>query len=491
MKNIFNSILIIFFLSATVGCMDELDKDPIGIITPDQLNTEISAATMESAVLNAYTPLKNTLNGVVPGWRWDLGTVFRNDIVLQDIASNDMNKKWSPDGDQPWMDEVGNFTFNSENQAFNGIWVYDYEGISNANQAIGFLTDSELTAVAGLSDAEINQLLSEAYFLRAYYYFDLVNNFGDVPLVLTKPATFEEAFTLSERAPKALVLEQVSADLTDAKSIATNEKYPNTTDLSRASKGAIIALQAKVALFGEDWNSVLNLITELDGLGNYSLNANYFDNFDVNFEFSDNEVIFAYDHRSDETPNNTNGLRDVVGWGFFAPTDDFVAAFEPNDPRLLFTTTADPNNKASYKIRGSVADNPDYGNKVYIRYADVLLWKAEALIENTDLSDAIAIINQIRTRARTSETADGSVVPPGTLPNRPSSTNAAEVMGWLMAERRVELGFESQRFNDLKRWETAQSELSSKGFKSKNYLYPIPQRDIDKSGGVITQNPDY
>lgn len=138
MKNIFNSILIIFFLSATVGCMDELDKDPIGIITPDQLNTEISAATMESAVLNAYTPLKNTLNGVVPGWRWDLGTVFRNDIVLQDIASNDMNKKWSPDGDQPWMDEVGNFTFNSENQAFNGIWVYDYEGISNANQAIGF-----------------------------------------------------------------------------------------------------------------------------------------------------------------------------------------------------------------------------------------------------------------------------------------------------------------------------------------------------------------
>ena len=305
------------------------------------------------------------------------------------------------------------------------------------------------------------------------------------------PESFEEALEASVRSSKEEVLAQVASDLTTAKSLASSAKYPDPIDPWRVSKGAIIALEAKVALFAQDWPTVLSLITALDGLGNYNLNAEYFDNFDADLEFTDDEVIFAYDHRSNESPNNTNGLRDVVGWGFFAPTYDFVAAFEPNDPRLLYTTTADPNNKASYKIRGSVADNPDYGNKIYIRYADVLLWKAEALLETGDLSGAVAIINQIRARARTSSTADGSAIPAGTLTDRGSSSNSTEIKGWLMHERRVELGFESQRFNDLKRWGIAEAELSSKGFQSKHNLYPIPQRDIDKSGGTITQNSGY
>ena len=239
--------------------------------------------------------------------------------------------------------------------------------------------------------------------------------------------------------------------------------------------------------------TVISLVSELDALGFYSLNANYFDSFDAEKEFADDEVIFAYDHRSDETPNNTNGLRFVIGWGFFAPTNDFVAAFEPNDPRLLYTTTADPGDKRSFKIIGSTTDMIDYGNKIYIRYADVLLWKAEAMNETGDNAGAVTIINQIRTRARTGDTADGSVIPAGTLPDRGSSTSQSEIKDWLMAERRVELGFESQRFNDLKRWGTAQSVLSAlgKNYQSHNDLYPIPQRDIDKSGGTITQNVGY
>lgn len=493
MKNIFNSILIIFFFTTLVGCTDELDNAPIGLLTEEMLSTEIALVTLEASVSSSYRPLKNTLNGVVPGWRWDLGTVFRNDIVLQDIASGDMNKKWNPDGDQPWMDKVGDFTFTPENQAFNGIWVYDYIGINGLNLAIGFLTDTETVQKAGMTAARKDQLLSEAYFLRAYYYFDLVNNFGDVPLLSETPPTFQDALEVAVRAPKEEVMAQVNADLSLAKSLASNTKYPDPIEPWRASKGAIIAMQAKIALFNEDWSAVLNLISELDALGYYSLNANYFDSFDANLEFADNEVIFAYDHRSNETPNNTNGLRYVIGWGFFAPTDDFVAVFEPNDPRLLYTTTADSGDKRSFKIIGSTTDMIDYGNKVYIRYADVLLWKAEAMNETGDYAGAVAIINQIRTRARTSPTADGSVIPAGTLPDRGSSTNASEIKDWLMSERRVELGFESQRFNDLKRWGTAQSVLSAlgKNYQSHNDLYPIPQRDIDKSGGTITQNPGY
>ncbi len=493
MKNIFKSIVMVFFFTTLVGCVDELEKDPIGLLTPEQVDSNPSAVTLESSVISSYGTLKSTLNGIIPGWKWNLGTVFRNDIILQDIASNDMNKKWNPDGDQPWMDELSDFSFTSENQAFNGIWVYNYEGISRVNLAISFLTDAEIVQGSGMSDARRNQLLSEAYFLRAYYYFDLVNNFGDVPLVLASPESFDEAFSVSVKAPANEIRAQVNQDLTDAKALAVNDKYPVPAEPWRASKGAIIALQAKLALFNEDWSTVLSLVSELDALGNYSLNANYFDSFDANLEFTDNEVIFAYDHRSNETPNNNNGLRFVVGWGFFAPTDDFISAFEANDPRLLYTTTGTSTDKRSFKIIGSTTDMIDYGNKVYIRYADVLLWKAEAMNNTGDPTGAVTIINQIRARARTSQTADGSVIPSGTLPDRASSTSQSEVMGWLMSERRVELGFESQRFNDLKRWGTAQSVLTALGrnFQEHNNLYPIPQLDIDKSGGSITQNPGY
>lgn len=495
MKYIYNSIIVVFFFTAIMGCTNELDNDPIGLLTMDQVDSNPSITTLESSVFSSYQPLKNTLNGIIPDWRWDLGTVFRNDIILQDMASNDMNKKWNPDGDQAWMDRVAEFSFTPENQAFNGIWVYDYEGISRANLAISFLTDAELVQSTGMSEARKNQILAEAYFLRAFYYFDLVNNFGDVPLVLRAPDSFEEAFAVSVRASAEEVRTQINLDLSAAKAIAPDVKYPDASEPWRASKGAIIALQAKVALYVEDWATVLSLISELDALGFYSLNANYFDSFDASLEFSDNEVIFAYDHRSGEIPRNGNGFGAVTSWGFFAPTEDFLNAFEANDPRLLYTI--DVPNKHSSKILGSTSDylgNDDSpGNKVFIRYADVLLWKAEALNETGGYADAIAIINQIRTRARTSPTADGSIIPVGTLPDRGNSTDASIIKEWIMSERRVELGFESQRFNDLKRWGTAKTVLTALGrnFQDHNNLYPIPQRDIDKSGGSILQNVGY
>ncbi|MEO1013121.1 MAG: RagB/SusD family nutrient uptake outer membrane protein, partial [Bacteroidota bacterium] len=283
-----------------LGCTDQLEKDPIGLLTEKQVDSDPSSVTIESSVVSAYEPLRNTLNGVITGWRWDLGVVFRNDIILQDVASGDVNKKYAADGDQAWMDELSTFNFTAENQAFNGIWVYDYEGISRSNLAIDFLTNADVVERAGLDGTRRDQLLSEAYFLRAYYYFDLVNNFGDVPLVLKTPDSFEEAFSVSVRAPATEVLEQVNQDLAEAKTLASNEKFQDAAEPWRVSKGAIIALQAKLALFAEEWPSVLSLISELEGLGHYRLNENYFDSFDASREFAEDEVIFAYDHSSDQ-----------------------------------------------------------------------------------------------------------------------------------------------------------------------------------------------
>lgn len=482
-------------LTSSVGCKKYLYNDPIGRITPDQVDLDPKYATVASSVQYSYQMLSNTFN-LLGQWDWNGGTVLRNDFVLHDIASGDMLKKWNPDGDQAWMDQVGAFTFSPEGPAFNGQWLYDYEGITRVNQAIAYLTNPDIPTKIGLEENLRKRWLGEMLFLRAFYYFELVNHFGDVPLLLKPLQNFQDAYAVARRTPKAEVWNQINADLSEAKGLLPNTKYADNNEKWRVSRGAVIALQAKAALFNEKWNDVITLVNELQTLGFYDLNANYFDNFSVAKEFAEDEVIFAYDHKTGSNPRNGNSLNAVMGWGFIAPSTDFLNEFEAGDPRRLYTINIP--DQASYKLLGTLdlsnKGNEDApSNKIYIRYADVLLWKAEALNETNQPAAAIGLINEVRQRARTTPTADGSVIPGGTLPDRNIAvTDKAQINTWLRHERRVELGFESQRFNDLKRWRIAKQVLTAMGknFQDRHYLYPIPQGEVDKSGGTITQN-DY
>lgn len=495
MNTRYNAAASMLVIAVFSSCTD-LHKDPIGLLTPEQVNAEPTLNTVTSSVSSSYQMLASTLN-LLGDWKWELGTVFRDDFILADIASDDMKKKWNPDGDQAWMDQVQSFNFTASNQAFNGQWTYDYEGISRANQAISYLTDAAVTTRIGIDPALKNRLLGEVYFLRAFYYFDLVNNFGDVPLLLTPLKSFSDAYSVAKRETKANVYTQISSDLAQAKTLLPNSKYSDATETWRASRGAVLAMQAKVALYNGRWAEVISTVSELQALNFYSLNANYFDSFAVATEATETEVIFDYDHQSGQSPRKGNGLCAPLDWGFIAPTDNFLAEFESGDPRLDYTVNVPL--KAVYKLLGSTntlyRGNDDApSNKIYIRFADALLWKAEAHNELAQYPQAIAIINAIRTRARTSVTVAGTLPPAGTLPDRSlASTDKAQIKAWLVHERRVELGFESQRFNDLKRWQTAQQVLTAvaKNFQAHHYLYPIPQGEIDKSGGTITQNPGY
>ncbi|MFV8375036.1 RagB/SusD family nutrient uptake outer membrane protein [Flavobacterium sp. GSP11] len=485
---------LILGLMLLVSCQDELTQDPIGLTTLEQANTTPTLNTLEKSVSSSYQLLSNRLN-ILAQWDWAGGLVFQNDYIMQDIASDDMEKKWSSDGDQPWIDEINNFTFTSTNGGPNGLWKYDYEGIKRINAAIELLTKADIETVTGITAARKNQLLGEAYFLRSYYYFSLVTNFGDVPLILSPVKTYQEAFDVAVRADKGLVWDKIKSDLVLAKALLPNSKYSSTTEKWRVSKGAVIALQAKSALYTQKWAEVITLVDELAPLG-YSLNTNYFDNFSTAKEYTDNEVIFSYDHQSNTTPRKGNGICAPLGWGFFAPSTDFLNSFEPNDPRKLYTVDAANQNvnKILGSLNGANKGNDDAPtNKVYLRYADALLWKAEAMNETGNYPGAIAIINQIRARARTSVTALGTIPPVGTLLNRATSTDKATVKGWLISERRAELGFENQRMLDLKRWGIAKAVMTAHGksFQDKHMLYPIPQSEIDASAGTLTQNPGY
>lgn len=489
MKNIFISLLITSL--TLVSCQDELNTEPTGLSTKEGL---VTVTVLENTISSSYQLLSNRLN-ILGDWDWNGGLVFQNDYIMQDIASDDMEKKWNSDGDQPWMDEINNFTFTSTNGGPNGLWKYDYEGIKRLNLGIELLTRSDIETVTGITADRKKQLLGEAYFLRSYYYFSLVTNFGDVPLILKPVESLDEAFAVSVRANKTLVWDRIKADLLLAQELLPNSKYSSTTEKWRVSKGAVIALEAKVALYNQKWTEVLPLVDQLAGLG-YSLNANYFDNFSVPKEYKDNEVIFSYDHQSNVVPKRGNGICAPLAWGFFAPSTDFLNSFEPNDPRKLYTVDV-PNqniNKMLGSTDGTNKGNDDApNNKVYMRYADALLWKAEALNETGDYAGAITIINKIRERARTTVTANGTLVPAGTLLDRPASSDKATIKKWLISERRAELGFENQRMLDLKRWGIAKEVMTAHGknFQDKHMLYPIPQSEIDASAGTLTQNAGY
>lgn len=491
MKRYYKLALLVGIISLA-SCEDDLTIIPIGVQTQDQADNTPTITILENLTRSSYEMLSNRLN-IIGEWNWAGGLVFQNDYILQDIASDDMEKKWNPDGDQPWMDEVNNFTFTSTNAGPNGLWTYNYEGIKRANTAIEHLTNPEIETITGISESRKNQLLAENYFLRSYYYFSLITNFGDVPLILRPVKTFEEAFEVAVRVDKGLVWEQIQSDLMLAKDLLPNSKYSSDTEKWRVSKGAVIALLAKSHLYTKDWSAVPPLVDELAGLG-FSLNAHYFDSFRT--EFTDNEVIFAFDHQTNAVPKRGNGICAPLGWGFFAPSTDFLNAFEPNDPRKSLTVNvADQNiNKMLGSLDGANKGNDDASNnKIYIRYGDALLWKAEALLELGNYGDAVVLINEIRNRARNTPDATGVVPPAGTLPDRPASNDPATIKGWLISERRVELGFENQRMLDLKRWGIAKQVMIAHGknFQDKHMLYPIPQAERDASAGTLTQNDGY
>ncbi|WP_028297760.1 RagB/SusD family nutrient uptake outer membrane protein [Olivibacter sitiensis] len=494
MKKIVKYAYLMGLCILTASCVK--DKDPIGLLTADQVNENPSVATLQSAVNSIYQPLANT-TGFLGDGSWDRGLYIRPNFVIEDIAAGDMNKKWASDGDQAWMDEIGRFTFTTENPGFNGIWTYDFEGISRANLAIDKLADPAVLQQAGIEQNLANRFLGEAYFLRAFYYFELVVNFGDLPLLIVPLESFNDAYNVSNRVDKEEIWNQIRSDLELATQLLPDSKLSSTEQAWRASRGAAIAMQAKVALYNKQWQLALEKIQLLESKNFYTLNENYFDSFNNAKEFQDQEVVFAYNHTQGALPRNGNGLGALLGWGFLAPSDDFIASFEANDPRLDYTVNV--SERLVYKLMGDLSaanrgngDSP--ANKILIRWADVLLWKAEALMETEQYPSAIALINQIRARARNTVTYDNSQVPNGTLPARSEQvTDKNIVKTWLMQERRAELGFEGHRFSDLRRWEVADQVLPAMGknFRPNHYLYPIPQREIDLSGGLLTQNDGY
>jgi hypothetical protein len=477
MRNcIYTSVL---FILLCTSCGDILDKEPLGRLDAD--NYFKTAEDAIQGVNAAYSPL--LMNNSNNNFYWTFGTLASEEALA------------GGDGSRPGIIEIDIMKHTASTQEINDFWKLNYAGIVQANTVIS------KTPLVDADDELKNRIIGEALFLRAYYHFILVQVFGDVPLILEIQAPDE---VLVFRSSKADVLAQVASDCQLAASMLPLSY--GGSDLGRVTKGAALALAAKAHLYLEDYDSVLSLISEIKSLGIYALQADYRNNFYDSTQ-NNSESVWEIQHANLElgVGNFLNqwwlSKKVEDGYGFAEVSMEFVNAFEANDPRLKFTVARHNEEyfgvvyKASFSSTGAsprkylqhtdeVSQKSDGGiNYTAIRYAEVLLWEAEALAELGRTAEALVPLEEVRARARAQATDPASTLPEIT------TTDQQELIDLIRHERLVELGFEMHRFFDLVRWGIA-ADVVDDFVVGKNEVFPIPQTELDLNPN-LSQNPGY
>lgn len=487
----FTSLLIIVLLST--ACSKFVDYNPhedFQITSDDYLKTADDYSKM---VIGVYSPLQ-----------W----IYANNVI-GDIASDNSVSGGENATDVIGFQQIDDYTTTTTNSYLTEAWKSCYEGINRAN----YLHENKTK----LDFVGKEALYGEVYFLRAYYYFELVRMFGDVPLFTAKRLTASDskAFT---RAPKADVYKQMEADLTAAIAVLP----PTNVQKGRVTKYAAQALLGKVLLYQGKYDAAAAMLENVIS-GPFNLVTNFGDIFlqsgengvESVFEVQYSNASPFYDWSNPGRGQGNLavqicGIRNLTGnspygqgWSINLPTANLASAFTAGDKRKDVTVLdIEAYSKAnpSFGITYTVAPYKNTGlyNQKYlprkgetsgqvelnylnnyrsIRFADVLLMAAEANNRATAPNDAKAqtYLNRVRQRAF------------GDNLHNITSTGATLKQA-IWDERRLELAMEGDRFFDLVR--TGQAATKITGFKAnKNELFPIPQQEIDISG--LTQNPGY
>lgn len=379
------------------------------------------------------------------------------------------------------------YRVNPDNIQSEDMYQSMYEVIFRANNVLNFIDVADAGNQA--------KYTAEAKVLRAYAYFKLVRLFGDVPLITTvvTPDQKELVFT---RAATTAVYAQIVSDLQEGVANLDNSHK------SRASKAAAQGLLAKVYLTqpSPNYSGAADLCQAIISSGNFALEGEFNDVF---YNELNDEIIFAIQYDSGNSQESqsfssefTATIRQGREDGHNIVNENLVADFLAiggnrteasywNAGRFLEVTKFLPEGSDITAVPPTYGPSPrDAGNDaIILRYADVLLMHAEAILAGrAETSDGTAIdsYNTVRQRAG--------------FDDRPSSLTQVA----LLQERRVELAFENQRFYDLLRFGVADevltahaAEMGYSSYNARQLLLPIPAREINLSGNILTQNPGY
>jgi starch-binding outer membrane protein, SusD/RagB family len=422
--------------------------------------------------------------------------------VFADIASDDAEKGGNP-GDQAEITYIDKFTANATNGIINNYWSFAYESVARSNNVI-----ANVPAIP-MDEITKNQIIAEAKFIRAYSYFNLVNIFGKVPLKLLHQITQAAIHVpLSEVSDIYL---QIEKDLSEAAAVLP-VSY-SSSEKGHVTNGAALAMLGKVSLYQQKWSEAIGYFQQVETQGIYHLLPNYADNFKLAFENS-SESIFEIQHLTGKNPFTGSGLNqwfapfDEGGYYFNAPTQSLVDAFERSstddvDPRLdasvgrdgqpwlngkIFSASWSPTGYLTKKhqqplseVSAALKGDGDL-NYIYMRYADLLLMKAEAFNEINNADSTKANLNKVRQRAR----ASFNGTPPADLLADITTSDQNLLRTTIQKERRVELAQEFHRYFDLMRWGKAIAEAAlgtDFNYETKRY-FPIPQAETDSNQSI-------
>lgn len=496
MKRIKHIKLPVFAFAAIAlmtGCNDEdfLDKKPEGYATVG----EFPAGGFEAQAFGLYGRMR-TEDGLTNWVRY----------WFQSIRSDDAAKGSTTTDAASFGTIFDSYQYSASENFAATNWNSHYRLIYDCNDLIEDINDMGAEA-----DEATLVNKAEACAIRAFAYFDLRRDYGEVPIVTVRVETPDDGIL-----PKSTVAEVDAQIVSDLNFAIEHLPLSWPQYLGRCTKGFARTLLGKLYLYQQNYTEALAQFTEVMGYG-YSLYPDY---KTLWLKSGDNssESIFEVQFTRVAGTNYSNnywesqGVRGSstwdLGWGFNVPTQNLVDAYETGDPRkeatILFSGGSDgttPNpltlpdspplpqpywNRKAYTLpseRSSFGENKNHwANIKLMRYADVLLMAAEAANELGQTGVATGYLNQVRARAR----AGNNAVLPDVI-----SGDQATVRSAIKHERRIEFALEGERFYDLVRWGDATSVLGGLGYQNKNRYYPIPQTAIDQFGGVLVQNPDY
>jgi hypothetical protein len=522
-----NNLFIVISLSLLIiitGCEKFLEEKPLDTLSPENFYKTSSDAIA-------------SVNGIYDVLR----VLYRSNIMRMDeVPSDDVYPGLTAD---PWYHRLDQYTFDPENETIIWTWRENYRGIARANAALYYIPQIEM------DESLKYRLLGETKFLRALFYFKLVQYYGDIPLV-TQVFTTLDGLNVP-RDSSALIYEQVIEDLEfAAEYLPLNYNgLPPENNLGRATSGAAKALLAKVYLTRGcmenlnqpvDFENAALYALEVIESGEYSLESNYEDVFFVDNQLTNKEVIFAWWAMEGTNQEGSEFTRSLLprtfankvingeGRSFFLPEKEAWSSYTIGDIRrdvnILWgepghyinyidyygdTIWTDFNGDSlnikidyphiwKYKDFNSQSSVNDNVNFPILRYADVLLMHTEALnyIHNGPTVEACEYINRVRERARNKAIdEDGLPIYWFSLPDYSPDqfSNAEEFLEAIMDERRWELMFEAHRWTDLVRWGKLIEVLKEAGIEhiqDHHTLYPIPQQEMDVNP-ALTQNTGY
>ena len=493
----------LFFVFVITGCTKILKQDVQGNYTIGNFFT--SDVNAQEAVNNAYKYLSFNSGATNAIW------------VLGDLASDDAVKGGSGAGDQPDYQNINQFNILTTNSAVEAVWQNYYNGVFTANVVIDGLTGNN-----NVSATMQAQGIAQATFLRAYYYFILTTCYGDIPMHLHAVSGTDAQIPVS---PQDSIYAQIERDCIAAAAVLPHQSDLSANQLGQATKGAALALLAKVYLFNTALPNNFTLAAataqQVEAEG-YRLTSLYFDNFN-SLTKNNTEQIFTVNHIAGTLGlgnelNQWFSPRPVNGYGFFLPTAGLVNSYEVDngveDPRLnysvaqsgqqYFDAVYDPSwsstgyscKKMCQPLSEVPAATKGVGSVNYeaLRLGDILLVEAEALNESGQSAAALVPLNKIRQRARSSYEYDNTLsgypnIPNGLLPDI-TVTDQSTLRDIIRKERRSECALEFHRFFDIirygKDYANAALLLGAPNFNyDKNKFFPIPQSERDANPNLF------